>query len=424
MAALTGEVAPRTVNPRVARLLDDQRVGRVDLSTFWDDLATLTTPLVDELPDHPGHVLVTFVWRATRPTVRAVSLPGAPVWHQSDAAHEAAAGFAGLQALHHVPGTDVWWRSYVARSDVRTLYSFREYDHDLLSSDTTARDQPDPLNPRHWPATPPVTAPLPMWAEDPWPYLELPSAPRDAALIETGGVAPGKFELHSLPTGADTARRVWLYTPPDAEAFGQLPVLVLHDGWHWTWPECSIATIIDNLIASGELPPMAVVAQESPESGREELACDPQFADYVADELLPWARERLDITTDPSRTIVAGQSYGGLAASFLALRRPDTFGNVISQSGSYWFPAGSEFDEGAGGLIREYAAADRLPVRFYLDVGLLEQWMVPYNRHFRDVLVAKGYPVSYREYNGGHSHLCWRHSMPGALRDLTTQWDT
>jgi enterochelin esterase family protein len=29
------------------------------------------------------------------------------------------------------------------------------------------------------------------------------------------------------------------------------------------------------------------------------------------------------------------------------------------------------------------------------------------NRHMRDVLTAKGYPVRYREYAGGHSFLNW-----------------
>ena len=39
---------------------------------------------------------------------------------------------------------------------------------------------------------------------------------------------------------------------------------------------------------------------------------------------------------------VGGMSYGGLAASFAALRHPDVFGAVLSQSGSYWWrPGGS-----------------------------------------------------------------------------------
>jgi enterochelin esterase family protein len=38
------------------------------------------------------------------------------------------------------------------------------------------------------------------------------------------------------------------------------------------------------------------------------------------------------------RTVVAGQSFGGLAAMFAALNWPQRFGCVLSQSGSYWWP--------------------------------------------------------------------------------------
>jgi enterochelin esterase-like enzyme len=34
---------------------------------------------------------------------------------------------------------------------------------------------------------------------------------------------------------------------------------------------------------------------------------------------------------------VAGSSFGGLAAAYTALTMPERFGNVLSQSGSYWW---------------------------------------------------------------------------------------
>lgn len=52
----------------------------------------------------------------------------------------------------------------------------------------------------------------------------------------------------------------------------------------------------------------------------------------------------------------------------------------------------------------------QLPLHFYLDVGTLEMaqmrdegpTQLAVNRHMRDVLLAKGYPVQYVEYSGGH----------------------
>ena len=37
------------------------------------------------------------------------------------------------------------------------------------------------------------------------------------------------------------------------------------------------------------------------------------------------------------------------------------------------------------------------------------------NRHFRDILQAKGYPVHYREFSGGHSTVIWRGTLADGL---------
>ena len=62
-----------------------------------------------------------------------------------------------------------------------------------------------------------------------------------------------------------------------------------------------------------------------------------------------------------------------------------------------------------------------MPLRFYMTVGLLESHtpfmdgpdFVTTNRHLRDVLRTKGYPVQYAEVSGGHDPINWR----GALAD-------
>ena len=78
-------------------------------------------------------------------------------------------------------------------------------------------------------------------------------------------------------------------------------------------------------------------------------------------------------------------------------------------------------------VMRQYAASPRLRLRFYLDVGLLEDGrrrdttyptMVEANRALRDVLRTKGYDVAYAEFNGGHDYVSWRGTIADGLRFL------
>jgi enterochelin esterase family protein len=77
------------------------------------------------------------------------------------------------------------------------------------------------------------------------------------------------------------------------------------------------------LIASHRLPPINVVFIDSLDHPRraKELPPNPHFADFMAHELLPWLR-RGGLSLSRQKTVVAGSSYGGLAASWVALRYP------------------------------------------------------------------------------------------------------
>jgi enterochelin esterase family protein len=173
-----------------------------------------------------------------------------------------------------------------------------------------------------------------------------------------------------------------------------------------------LPTVLDNLIAAGEIPPVVAVLPDSLDQATRirELSLHEPFVEFVAEELLPWANARLSIDGDPARTVVAGSSLGGLAAAFCGLRRPDVFGLVLSQSGAY------QLAEFRGPSL--FAVEDRVPLRFYLDAGSFELQQVKANLHMRDVLVAKGYDVDYRTFPGGHDFFWWRETIADGLISL------
>ncbi|HEU0184421.1 MAG TPA: alpha/beta hydrolase-fold protein [Blastocatellia bacterium] len=189
-----------------------------------------------------------------------------------------------------------------------------------------------------------------------------------------------------------------------------------------------LPTILDNLIAKEKIMPMIAVAVNSQTTRERDLTCSTPFVDFLAKELVTWVRGNYNVSADPSQTVVSGVSLGGLTAAYCGLRHPGVFGNVLSQSGSFFYfegwkavsnPAEREFFVDSGWLTRQFATAPRAPLRFFLEVGRMEQGIpinqVIENRRLHDVLIAKGYPVTYSEYNGGHDPLCWRGSFADGL---------
>jgi enterochelin esterase-like enzyme len=413
VAPTTTEANEAPVSPRLAAL--ERAVAGGDgaaLARFWRDVTALGTPLLEAASAAADHFWVTFLWRATDSDthVEVVSSLGSASYPAGD-------------ALVRLPGTDVWYRTYRARADLRASYLLR-----LRGAGGTTH-RPDPLNRRPWVhdregADPAHEAMLTAdWALS---TVALPGAPAEAWWAPRPGTPAGRVEAHRVPSAAlAEARRVWVYTSPGHAADGPPARLVLlFDGWHYVSPFAT-PTILDNLAAAGRLPPLvAVMVDNPPRTRARDLRADPAFEAFITRELLPWVHARVRAATDPAAVVVGGASAGGLAASALALAHPDRFGNVLAQSGGFWWSPGD--DPEAEWLARQVAVRPRVPVRFYLNVGLLETSPTPGGRpsrlvavrHFRTVLHAKGYAVQYAEFMGGHENICWRATLAEGLLAL------
>jgi len=251
--------------------------------------------------------------------------------------------------------------------------------------------------------------------------LVLPDAPPQPWTAVRAGVAHG--QVSELAVAGRTA---WVYAPPGHDARRTYPMLICFDGEMFT-AEIPAPTILDNLIAARRVPPLVAVfvgQRPAPERTRE-LSNNAAFLAYLTDQLLPAVRARWAATSDPRQTAVCGASTGGLASAFAALRRSDVFGNVISLSGAYW--RGDSYDSNEREwLTARYAATPRLPVRFVVQVGILERWSTPgngpsmldTNRRLRAVLEQKGYELHYHEVASGHDPASWRGGLADGLVEL------
>jgi enterochelin esterase family protein len=410
----TFSVAGPNDSPAVAALRQRLTAGGTNAEKdFWKAIEKRGAPIVEAAPGIDRSSLVTFVWRGDGQTRSVVIFDGV-------------AGFDAKDRMARLNGSDVWYKTYRVRDDARFAYSLSPNDSlqpfDEVKGDDAMRSRlamlrVDPLNPRRCPTT--FAA---YGAESS--YVELRDAPPLVWDSPARGIHRGKVSVAAIHSDfLKSEKKLWVYTPARfRRGRDRYPLLVVFDGdRNAMW----VPKVLDVLIAQGRIPPMvAVMTDESvPSVRRSELPCSPQFADFLAKELVPWTRRNYNATLEPGRTVAVGSSFGGLASVFAGIEHPEVFGNVISLSGSFWWKP--EGDNDGEWLTRLVKTTPKEPLRFYLEVGLMEGYaaQIEPNHRMRDALMAKHYAVGYAEYDGGHSFLNWSGGMANGLEYLTKPSD-
>lgn len=393
-------------SPKLETLRQAVEVGNTAaLDLFWQEINVRGTPLVEPIPGNERDCLVTFLCRNGK----------------ADAKIELVSNLTGRmgdsEEMQQLSGTDIWYITHRLPSDTRETYQF-SIDNQHITDPLNFQNQLFPLD---------EDSGVGGWESS---VFELPNAPPQPWFSSIPGVPTGQVVKHLFHSEIlENDYPVWIYTPPgykkDSEAYG---FLVMLDGWFYT-NLMPAPTTLDNLLAEKRLPPLVAIMIGTlyhDDTRKRDYGCFPPFIDFLTKELLPWARQEVHLTNDPSRAAIVGASRGGLMAAYIGLRLPNIFGNVLAQSGSFgWRP---EEDHEQEWLARQYAANPKAPLRFYLEAGLFETdlFMVDgfsinllaSNRHMRDVLQAKGYPVHYREFSGGHSTVIYRGTLADGLLAL------
>ncbi|EKY9427091.1 catecholate siderophore esterase IroD, partial [Escherichia coli] len=248
--------------------------------------------------------------------------------------------------------------------------------------------------------------------------LTLDKAP---ALSEwNGGFHTGQL-LTSMRIIAGKSRQVRLYIP-DIDISQPLGLVVLPDGETW-FDHLGVCAAIDAAINNRRIVPVAVLGIDNINEherteilgGRSKLIKD------IAGHLLPMIRAEQPQRqwADRSRTVLAGQSLGGISALMGARYAPETFGLVLSHSPSMWWtPERTSrpglFSETDTSWVSEHLlSAPPQGVRISLCVGSLEGSTVPHVQQLHQRLITAGVESHCAIYTGGHDYAWWR----GALID-------
>lgn len=369
---------------------------------------------------------VTFWWRdpngdeSTSPVRRVwLYITGVTDHHQQ----------AVPQSLQRTQGTDAWswttslsshWRgSYclipslaendfseaVMQGDMSDKMALREGWRRLLPQAIA-----DPLNPLSWRGG----------RGHPVSGLELPDAPEQPGWKNTQVAYTAPQCINWYSEHLHNTRRVWVYTTGEVFDPAERPLAILLDGEFWAqsmpvWP------VLQSLTLAGQLPAAVYVLVGAIDTAHRsrELPCNPDFWLAVKNDLLPRIAQLAPFNPDAQHTVVAGQSFGGLASLYAALHWPEHFGCALSLSGSYWWPNRGETVDGE--LIHQVQSG-QLPTgspRIILEAGLREPLIFRASQAMYTQLQHAQYNVLWRQFDGGHDAFCWR---GGLTSGLTTLW--
>ncbi|MBI5082240.1 MAG: esterase family protein [Chloroflexi bacterium] len=235
-------------------------------------------------------------------------------------------------------------------------------------------------------------------------YFYMPDAAPTTLFKRDQSAPRGKVTHHkiSAPRLITTpSRLVHLYRPPTSDP---CPLIVVFDGEDYL-KRAHLPNIIDNLIAQKRIRPVALAMIEN--GGAEnrfiEYACNDATVNLLTHIVLPLARKHLNLLNDEGVHAALGASMGGLISLYTALRLPHIFGKVISQSGG--FP----LDGDTSAILDLVNFNPKESIKIWMDIGKYDfPYLMGSNPRMRDLLIGKGYDVTYREYGGGHNWPSWR----------------
>ena len=241
-----------------------------------------------------------------------------------------------------------------------------------------------------------------------------------------------KFTITDSQIYPGTEREILVYVPQQYDGITPACLLVCMDGILY-----DATTVMDNLIASGEMPVTVgvfvnpgVVYDEDREVVRynrckEFDSTDDNFATFLENEVLTKVEgmqtesgKTIHLSADANDRAITGASSGGIAAFSVAWNRPDLFSRVYTTVGTFVAMRGGH----------EYPAIVRKtepkPLRIYMQDGWYDVWnpifgeWFEYNMLMESAFNFAGYEVFHKWDRGNHSIKYGTLAFPDAMRWL------
>lgn len=231
--------------------------------------------------------------------------------------------------------------------------------------------------------------------------------------------AQGTIDEIFLDTAALGRRAIGLYLPARFRRTRRYPLIIVHDG-HDYLRYANLGTVLDNLMHRREIPDL-IVALTTSSDRLVEYAADERHVAFLTGDLVPMLERRLPLDARPQSRCLVGASFGAVAAFAAAYLRPNFYGRLFLQSGSFAFTdigdrnhRGPLFDPVVRFMNQFRANPIAVSERVFVSCGTYES-LIYENRSLVPMLVATGMEVRYVEARDGHNWENWRDRLREGL---------
>lgn len=380
------------INSNIIRFEAIYKNGKL-IDEIIEELSLNKTPIVESLDENQS--IITFLYLSEDDCDNVLFLP--PVGMDN---------FDGNQ-MERILDTNLWYATYIVRNDVRFGYYFSPNDpldqdwekryerliHDVNNPNFTVFKGNNGKKDTKRSDVILNKADMHIWTQK-------------MELAQEGKLSSFKIRSEHL----NEEREISIYTPCGYENFNdELDYILLSDGKEHL-DLLSTNTVLDNLIFTEKLPMTIGIFVDSTNNRAEELRCNDKFVSFLIDEVIPWVRNRYNISSNPQNATISGFSLGGLTSAYVGLKYPEVFGKILSQSGSFWYaPEMFNQSEDDCWMSEMFKNTNKYKSVIYMNVGLLEtpDRMIDTNENLYKVLQSLDYDVHFEYFKSGHDYLSW-----------------
>jgi enterochelin esterase-like enzyme len=279
-------------------------------------------------------------------------------------------------------------------------------------------------------AIPIGATPEPVPASADAPPVVQPPAPAGAQPLSTsiGPIDGTILEPEFFSAALNVEERYLIYLPPGYRTDGQLyPVLYMLHGVaarRDEWLEYGLLNSADQMITSGEIPPMIVVLPQGdrsywvnhPNGG-------PNWGDYLVRDLVRHIDASYRTRADKVHRALGGMSMGAWGALYQGFMHPDIFGTIGAHAPS--LRAGTDPEVSFLGNGENFSTFDPVllastagsieTLQVYLDAGQYDPWLER-DLDLKARLEKRNVSVEWHQFPGQHGGSYWHDHVTEYLR--------